>query len=168
MNVADQEDEPVVEPLISPVTEPIMEREIFEEVVNNDFNDNRRETADFVGVSPKNIEEGNQSPIIGQGGEGNGFGNDGGNHCHNLGVLKSVNVLKRKKYKKIFGEVRCDSGGHYSSSNDRPTKGFKNNGLSDDDPFNLNPFILGQDSNVLKSRGMDPVQTSNSFQAPVG
>ncbi|MFS7949710.1 hypothetical protein Hanom_Chr06g00574761 [Helianthus anomalus] len=123
MNVADHEDEPVVDPVISPVTKPVMEREIFEEGVNKDFNDNRREAADCVGVSPKIIEEGNQSPNIGQGDEGNGFGNDGGNHCQNLGELKSVKVLKRKKSKKIFEEVGCESGGHYSSSNDRPTKG---------------------------------------------
>ncbi|XP_076890698.1 uncharacterized protein LOC143541889 [Bidens hawaiensis] len=37
--------------------------------------------------------------------------------------------------------------------------------MIEDDPFNLDPFILGSDVYVVKTRGEDPVATSNSFQA---
>ncbi|PWA48762.1 RNA-directed DNA polymerase, eukaryota, Reverse transcriptase zinc-binding domain protein [Artemisia annua] len=124
----------------------------------------KREKSGDPGLNLNDIDDVNQSPITDQGVSDNDIGTDGGNQCHNYGLENSVNVLKRKKSKQKNVEVGCVSGGHYSSSNDRPTKGFKTGGLSDDDPFNLNPFILGLDGNVLKTRGMGPVQISNSFQ----
>ncbi|MFS7914750.1 hypothetical protein Hanom_Chr02g00157221 [Helianthus anomalus] len=61
------------------------------------------------------------------------------------------------------------SGGYYSS-NERPNKEPKKVGdvglvFNEDDPFELDPIILGIDSNVVKTRGEGPVNISNSFKA---
>ncbi|KAK9074113.1 hypothetical protein SSX86_006710 [Deinandra increscens subsp. villosa] len=71
---------------------------------------------------------------------------------------------KRKKDKKKQVGVGQGSGGSYLSSNDRSNKGPK----TDDDPFDLEPIILGMDSKVVKTRGSASVTLANSFQALVG
>ncbi|MFS7976123.1 hypothetical protein Hanom_Chr10g00888741 [Helianthus anomalus] len=67
---------------------------------------------------------------------------------------------KRKKYIQKL-EVGQTSLGEYSSSNERPHKEPKQ---VEDDPFGLDPFILGFDKNVVKTRGQDPIVGKNSFQ----
>ncbi|MFS7952894.1 hypothetical protein Hanom_Chr07g00612251 [Helianthus anomalus] len=68
--------------------------------------------------------------------------------------------LKRKKNKKQ-GDVGLLGSGGYPSSNERPNKEPK---LVVDDPFELEPVILGLDTSVVKTRGPPPVSMSNSFQ----
>ncbi|KAF5763492.1 hypothetical protein HanXRQr2_Chr15g0680811 [Helianthus annuus] len=85
-------------------------------------------------------------------------------------IKEDGNLLKRKKsIKKVVDMGQASSGG-YPSSNERPHKepkkvNDKETNLLGDDPFNLAPFILGSDVNVVKTRGEGPVTTSNSFQA---
>ncbi|MFS8019490.1 hypothetical protein Hanom_Chr15g01404371 [Helianthus anomalus] len=86
-------------------------------------------------------------------------------------VLKEDgNLLKRKKHVKKVMDLGQTSSGGYPSSNERPLQKPKKVNeveqcLVGDDPFNLDPFILGSDVNVVKTRGEGPVSTSNSFQA---
>lgn len=77
------------------------------------------------------------------------------------GFPSAIKIKKRKKGRNTQKEVGQESGGSYFSSNDRPHKESK----SDDDPFNLDPIILGLDHNVVKTRGMGSVKISNPFEA---
>ncbi|MFS8005485.1 hypothetical protein Hanom_Chr13g01237881 [Helianthus anomalus] len=122
-----------------------MEREVTKETVKENGNAHIIEEADFSELT-SNI-------------------NNGGNFQNNLEDQGApVKILKRKKNKSKVFEVGQNSGGNYTSSNDRPNKEPKNSGLSPDDPFNLNPIILGMDYNVVKKRGTNTVELANSFQ----
>ncbi|MFS8010583.1 hypothetical protein Hanom_Chr14g01298771 [Helianthus anomalus] len=65
--------------------------------------------------------------------------------------LNNEKKIKRKKIYRIK-ELGQASGGHYSSSNERPIKGPKTC-YNDSDPFGFDPFILGNDEHVVKTRG---------------
>ncbi|KAJ0788280.1 hypothetical protein HanPI659440_Chr05g0189831 [Helianthus annuus] len=64
-----------------------------------------------------------------------------------------VNCLKRKKNKKHLVVDQSSSGG-YPSSNERPIKEPR---MEEEDPFVLDPIIMGFDSNVVKTRGPPPI-----------
>lgn len=71
--------------------------------------------------------------------------------------------IKSNKRKKFIQKLKVGqtSLGDYSSSNERPNKEPKQD---EEDPFGLDPSILGFDKNVVKTRGHDPIVEKNSFQ----
>ncbi|MFS7922380.1 hypothetical protein Hanom_Chr03g00248441 [Helianthus anomalus] len=77
-------------------------------------------------------------------------------------INKGAGKKKKRKKDNIFKEFGLASAGEYVSSNERPIKEAK---VVDDDPFDLDPVILGLDSNVVKDRGHTSTPLANSFQA---
>lgn len=76
-----------------------------------------------------------------------------------MSIRGSGKKTKRKKCNRRTSLGR--SNDIYKSSNERPVKEQKI--LGDDEPFGLDPFILGQDINVVKRRGTGNEFLTNSF-----
>ncbi|KAJ0626037.1 hypothetical protein HanPSC8_Chr01g0009291 [Helianthus annuus] len=77
-------------------------------------------------------------------------------------IKRGADKKKKRKKVKIFQELGQASVGEYVSCNERPIKEAK---VVEDDPFDLDPVILGLDSNVVKDRGTTSIPLANSFQA---
>ncbi|MFS7913160.1 hypothetical protein Hanom_Chr02g00138571 [Helianthus anomalus] len=129
-----------------------------EDIPVKDIND--QEEIKETGINGINIEgvsdNGEELPFFSKEKEVNG------EDSHDVGVNGLVKSLKRKKFKKHMEVGRSDTTGGYPSSNERPIKEPKR---VEEDPFELDPIIMGLDSNVVKTRGEAPVPISNSFQA---